>query len=1047
MADKAPDEFSFNFLGYTGKFYLDHQGKWAVQCDKPVKITSSSKSGKMQLVKEDDPYYKDTYINLSEMSCPFYEFTLTTEDGTQYVFGNECEAVEYSTELIYSRGQNWIANAWYLTKIILTNGDTVSFDYKRAEFVIQAYNALAYSLYKTAKTGGFLGTSCNATNELALDYGNNGSLISPVYLEQIHYPNGHISFSRSVSNELPVLPTIYESKYNRVSSDYEAANHFFPYIQKAGENYIQSFGHLKWYQLDSMVVDNEWNKTSQRIVFNYNDNPAERLALLSVSKQNDSISEGAYTLEYNSVGSLPGYLQHKNDHWGYFNNKNNSFYDNELKQGSILSFYNSREPTDNPIIASYGLLTKMTYPTGGYSRFVYEPHTYSKEVKERKWEGVDTLTENRYAGGSRIKEIWSSPTGENNDEYLDKQYVYSFLKDGSGLSSGVLGGKVKYLDVFDYKDGSSSYSAINISSQSVLPASVIGQGSYIGYTKVYEINHDNSYNSYVYSNYEDSPDERCCAYLLENRIPFGKYSSREMDRGLLKEKDIFGSDGKMRERTRYTYTKDAGDSYVRAMNTSETAFCSSSQENFKDGQSYKIFTYSWLPKSQTDTRYESNDTLYSRYDYDYNSDNQLISTTLCNNTTALEQKITKYAGDMHSQNNIILKNMKMRNMVGLPIENVHVLNGRIAEATLLTYKSNSLCNDKGSTDIVPDKYYKLETDTPLSLHTFTFYDGEKMDSHYNINPETQYVKYDSHSNILQTIERDSINYTFLWGYNHQLPIAVFKNTLNKDDYVIDSQPQSSRVPIHSYIDGNETQLFHTDVAGSFTVSLLAPPNTAWRITGEIDGAPFTLTSKTIETINMEWDSYANDFNFSCNLPQGDHILRINSIKSYPSSFNDDTHATLVYNHVVLKNTNIVNEALYLNFEDSTSTVPGYHSNKAYYTGSAQSHSLFSSLKLLPGKTYCIDYRILKKYGWVYKQDLFTANYNLPGNAIIDDVRVYPSVSGVNTFNYIPGFGMTSRTDEKGNTESYEYDPFGRLITVRNTLENKVKSYEYHYQQK
>lgn len=36
--DTAPDEFSFNFAGYSGKFYLDHNGNWVVQCDKPIKV-------------------------------------------------------------------------------------------------------------------------------------------------------------------------------------------------------------------------------------------------------------------------------------------------------------------------------------------------------------------------------------------------------------------------------------------------------------------------------------------------------------------------------------------------------------------------------------------------------------------------------------------------------------------------------------------------------------------------------------------------------------------------------------------------------------------------------------------------------------------------------------------------------------------------------------------------------------------------------------------------------------------------------------------------
>nr|WP_199083180.1 hypothetical protein [Pedobacter sp. ASV19] len=36
--DAEPDEFDFNFLGFSGKFFLDQTGNWQVQSDKKLKV-------------------------------------------------------------------------------------------------------------------------------------------------------------------------------------------------------------------------------------------------------------------------------------------------------------------------------------------------------------------------------------------------------------------------------------------------------------------------------------------------------------------------------------------------------------------------------------------------------------------------------------------------------------------------------------------------------------------------------------------------------------------------------------------------------------------------------------------------------------------------------------------------------------------------------------------------------------------------------------------------------------------------------------------------
>lgn len=55
--------------------------------------------------------------------------------------------------------------------------------------------------------------------------------------------------------------------------------------------------------------------------------------------------------------------------------------------------------------------------------------------------------------------------------------------------------------------------------------------------------------------------------------------------------------------------------------------------------------------------------------------------------------------------------------------------------------------------------------------------------------------------------------------------------------------------------------------------------------------------------------------------------------------------------------------------------------------------------------------------------------NIP---FIDEVRLYPDEAAITTYTYEPLFDVNSVCDERNNITRYEYDKFGRQITVRNT---------------
>ncbi|WP_448698219.1 hypothetical protein ACFGVR_15480 [Mucilaginibacter sp. AW1-3] len=98
------------------------------------------------------------------------------------------------------------------------------------------------------------------------------------------------------------------------------------------------------------------------------------------------------------------------------------------------------------------------------------------------------------------------------------------------------------------------------------------------------------------------------------------------------------------------------------------------------------------------------------------------------------------------------------------------------------------------------------------------------------------------------------------------------------------------------------------------------------------------------------------------------------------------------------------------------------------------------------RAYLIDYWYLDGTTWKYKQDNYTTNsYAMMGGSAYDDVRIYPADAQITTYTYQPLVGMTSSIDARGMTTYYEYDSFQRLINVRDKDGNILKHTDYHYQ--
>jgi YD repeat-containing protein len=85
-------------------------------------------------------------------------------------------------------------------------------------------------------------------------------------------------------------------------------------------------------------------------------------------------------------------------------------------------------------------------------------------------------------------------------------------------------------------------------------------------------------------------------------------------------------------------------------------------------------------------------------------------------------------------------------------------------------------------------------------------------------------------------------------------------------------------------------------------------------------------------------------------------------------------------------------------------------------------------------------------GWSYRQLQFTGTVSaiISGTGFIDEIRIYPVGSQVNTYTYTPLVGLTSQTDPNGKASYFEYDKLGRLKNIKDKLKNITKTFFYNY---
>lgn len=626
--DTAPDKFSFNFLEYHGNFYMGTDGKWKVQCNKPVQILFGG--------ADDDftRYYSETSAQFSlegtnaetlGRSHHFKKFTIIGEDGTRYIFGESDSAIEYSINFFNQITDHLKANVWHLIRIEYPDNHVVRFSYERSDFIVQMYEN---DYCKTIKVK-------SSSGDYSVVSGNNspierfsGALIMPSYLKTIEYDYGNIYFEKANSNEMAYDLDIISNSYANASNITQKSE-FMPILAKNGtyeanyRDYPSCLAALKWKKLSNIQIsvrDTSYKSyMTKKIKFEYTDTVTERLSLKSVSiaSSNDNENALTYKFEYKNSNLLPQYMSTQTDHWGFYNATVSPRVHNS-------NYLQSRSP--NPEVSDYGALSKIIYPTGGYSRFIYEPHDYCFQVTKER-DGVERLASAKTAGGIRVKKIIQSPSGNMIDEYTDKEYYYvtDFFNVGenSTESSGILTQLYQYehlnkvLPAQNYEGGTITLDVYG--SQSFLPSIGNVSNNHIEYSEVAEKNADGTVSIYKYTNFADGhADAPTIATLFEQPSIYEPSCAKDQERGLLRSKIEYNDIGEKTKETIYEYEKTDSSTNSR-VSIFKTQYNYYNVMSYAEGAAYYAYIYLMRPKKVIETEYFSSGHYSTNIEYKYNS--------------------------------------------------------------------------------------------------------------------------------------------------------------------------------------------------------------------------------------------------------------------------------------------------------------------------------------------------------------------------------------------------------------------------------------------
>lgn len=1066
-ADYAPDEFLVNLEGIQASFYITGDGE--IQISSPEGVDFRVE---WELENEGTYWEYALYPAVQGVHSQvpvrrytnFSSFILTDSQGIKYRFGGDEDAMEYSAVPFGSRFLGTV-NTWFLTSVETPGGEKIQFRY--AKDGVPVVRTDIRSKWTYTEYGENMVLPHTYDSELLRSEGVRHSigfsLIKPSYLTSIICKSSGDSIAfvrtRTVEAAYPYTQHEVDMRLKNFHSSYGMTFAVF-----------QDYDH--YCQLQSI------RQRDKEISLSFSHDAGIRLHLESVSFR-DTQAQNAiakYEMTYEGAVPFPGYNAKVSDNWGYYNG---------ITYGNMpyISLEQVRQP--NPALMKLEMLTRLTYPTGGYTLFEYDPHDYAKVMEQYPFviRPVQSPSDS-IAGGLRIRKMTDVPL---EGFPVVREFSYTTLE---GRSSGILSGKPRYhahgnatrtvhynpsSDPFDWHIDSLTFSGMYIL-EGEYPLATLSEtnGNHVTYSRVVEQITGGGRTEYCFSNHTETAAQDRAPLHIENfkglllRDPI---QSGAFYRGKLLRKRQYDESGAL-------MVDEVNEYHLDTLSFVKSATMAYACGRWLERDSYvKIpSSFSYL-KRQAVRLYPNGGGSPHIEDTEYTYDSHRRPTEVTRKVSGVMQRDTyTYTG-----NYVTAPYMEMasQNMIALPVEHLHFRKDSLASEKTVSADLTTWKKDEGF--YVPAGQW--EASLGPGVTSFSAYNGTTKDSRYGSLPELSFTNYDSHGNITLAEDRSGLPTTYFWTPDGCHPAAIFTGARNgfRTEAVQTETDDSVWADLNLLSSGSSIDLeFTCERSGLVAVFLdfvKAYGRTVW---WRMDFG--TEHQWVWPSLGPEEELEIQTL-FSGTLPAGGHIFQVTAVQGNYSEMAEDeeepeedpdsgtghgsmapvTHGRFPepvrQNPVSWGSVNVsfpsteeqmeevrADDCLFEDFEgNASSTHEGFHGGKSY-----------NGMKTLafepyPDRYYVIDWQERQSDNtWLYRsktvddQGPFTAGN--PGKTI-DHVRVFPVGTTVESYTWDPAGNLTSRTDVRGVTESYEYDPLGRLIFIRDNDGNYVEHYEYNYQNK
>jgi len=814
--DYQPDEFTFNFMGHSGRFYIHNDGTVKVLSDEHLIVDVSQLSSQPVTVTQ----FGNALANESQIA-------VTTSDGYKYYFGGAVQSLEYSYPLTGDTGTSDIVlqpviNTWNLTKIISPEGKQLTFTYVSHDPSIDPHHrpvdhnhwilsqyAEEIQSYSTLN-GNVPGDRLQDVVSLSIP-STSWSVTKTSYLASITSDNFTVNFVYS-----PKSSTFY-------------ANSITP-----GGFVVKSFDQQNL-KLDEIDYLNSSQTLIKKVNFNYTyDNTSTRLILFGLAESGKS----PYHFDYYQ-STFPVADTHGIDHWGYWNG-GTSEVSSILPEVTLVGFgdetITGTTRDANPSICMQGLLHQITYPTGGYSLFQYEGNDYSERLQRTSASaflpGVVTASGN--AGGARIKSI-SDFNGTGTENVREFKYLKDYINNPSSTtSSGFLLDYPKYAYFWSSTIGQAKQFTIKARS-SGFHSNYNTSENFINYSEVTEIINGLEYKVHKFSNYDSNPDVNdyhevdlnpgATSTIDPNYLNVSKnfvgynFNDRSWDRGKELFTGIYDVNRNPIQSTTNVYNDFDPSNYSVGILAGSGTFA----------QSYKIYEDSPQINHTTNTLINNGQTITTTQNFTYDNTYKLVrdNTTVSSKGESLKTTY-HYPYDMTPGNDPtgVYQAMVSSNMVSPVVEQINFVNGQqelLKRTNYGTFFNNYL---------------------PKSI--------EEQVVNGNVFTNTLF-QYDNYRNLLQLQKPGGPIQSYQWGYNKTYPVAQITNAPANDIFYEgfeegagNSAVNDCRTGHYSYSGAYAHTLSALD-AGKYVLSYWQKVSGSWQLQRSIvtvTGGAYTISLST-----------------------------------------------------------------------------------------------------------------------------------------------------------------------------------------------------------